>query len=448
MTGRFSASQYSITWRIRRAVAMGLPSSLTATMPASFIAAISASASPLLPTDAAPMGHTRTLAVAEARSFTGCVLGMQQTAVKPPRAADFVPVSMVSESSPPGSRKWQCRSMNPGATKSPEASRISAPCSERFAPTLEIRPPSSNTSSAASVLLAGSRTRPFLIRSIRAILCGMGRVQRRAANKMIEKRHAHGEAVGDLFEDGRLRAVRDRRIDFEAANHGPWMEHQRIRASHAQTFARKLVAQDVFLGREGGFVQAFGLHAQNHDDIRIAQSFLDAGGAADIRRNGFKFARHPHGRAAQRDARAEFGKQMDIGARHAAVNDVPQNRDVPAIQFALAVTDGKSIQQRLRGMFVHAVARVEHGDIHALGDERGRARGAVADDEAVGTHGFKRANGVRQRFALLQTGGLGLQVHAVRTEARGSGGEADTRARGGLEKCKGDGFTTKSGQFF
>src|SRR5579875_113496 len=406
MTGRFSASQYSITWRIRRAVAMGLPSSLTATMPASFIAAISASASPLLPTDAAPMGHTRTLAVAaarstiprvtEARSFTGCVLGMQQTAVKPPRAADFVPVSMVSESSPPGSRKWQCRSMNPGATKSPEASRISAPCSERFAPTLEIRPPSSNTSSAASVLLA----------------------------------------------------VRDRRIDFEAANHGPWMEHQRIRASHAQTFARKLVAQDVFLGREGGFVQAFGLHAQNHDDIRIAQSFLDAGGAADIRRNGFKFARHPHGRAAQRDARAEFGKQMDIGARHAAVNDVPQNRDVPAIQFALAVTDGKSIQQRLRGMFVHAVARVEHGDIHALGDERGRARGAVADDEAVGTHGFKRANGVRQRFALLQTGGLGLQVHAVRTEARGSGGEADTRARGGLEKCKGDGFTTKSGQFF
>ena len=42
------------------AVAMGLPSSLTATMPALFIAAISASASPLLPTDAAPIGHTRT----------------------------------------------------------------------------------------------------------------------------------------------------------------------------------------------------------------------------------------------------------------------------------------------------------------------------------------------------------------------------------------------------
>src|SRR2546425_6643051 len=76
---------------------MGLPSSLTATIPACFIAAISASASPRLPVEAAPMGHTRALAAARARSrmkrvtealsFTGFVFGMQQTAVKPPRAA-------------------------------------------------------------------------------------------------------------------------------------------------------------------------------------------------------------------------------------------------------------------------------------------------------------------------------------------------------------------------
>ena len=86
---------------------MGLPSSLTATIPAFFIAAISASASPLLPTEAAPMGQTRTAAeaaarstmprVTEALSFTGCVFGMQQTAVNPPRAAARVPVSIVSD---------------------------------------------------------------------------------------------------------------------------------------------------------------------------------------------------------------------------------------------------------------------------------------------------------------------------------------------------------------
>ena len=44
-------------------MAIGFPSSLTATTPACFIAAISAIASPLLPTEAAPIGQTRTLAV-------------------------------------------------------------------------------------------------------------------------------------------------------------------------------------------------------------------------------------------------------------------------------------------------------------------------------------------------------------------------------------------------
>ena len=105
-------------------------------MPAFCMAAISASASPRLPCEAAPMGHTRVLPAAAARSriervtealsFTGRVLGMGQTAVKPPRAAARVPVSMVSEFSPPGSRRWQCRSMKPGATTSPVASSVSA----------------------------------------------------------------------------------------------------------------------------------------------------------------------------------------------------------------------------------------------------------------------------------------------------------------------------------
>ena len=71
----------------------------------------------MLPTDAAPIGHTRTLAAAAARStiprvtdalsFTGCVFGIVQTAVNPPRAAARVPVSIVSDISCPGSRRWQ-----------------------------------------------------------------------------------------------------------------------------------------------------------------------------------------------------------------------------------------------------------------------------------------------------------------------------------------------------
>ena len=163
---------------------MGLPSSLTATIPACCMAAISASASPLLPAEAAPMGQTRVLAVAarsriprvtEALSFTGRVLGMGQTAVKPPRAAARVPVSMVSEDSKPGSRRWQCKSMNPGATQRPVASSVSIcaplPASPAALPpgggaTRVMRSPSTQTSSSRSVPLAGSITRPFLIRSM------------------------------------------------------------------------------------------------------------------------------------------------------------------------------------------------------------------------------------------------------------------------------------------
>src|SRR5277367_4008303 len=227
-----------MTWRIRRAVATGLPSSLTATIPAAFMAEISARASPLLPIEAAPIGQTRTAPataarstmerVTEALSFTGCVLGMQHTAVKPPRAADCVPVSMVSDISWPGSRKWQWRSMKPGATIIPFASKISAPGAERFAPVFEMRSPSSKTSSAASVLDAGSRTRPFLIRSIRAILCGMGRISSSAADQMVEQGHAYREAVGNLFEHAGLRAVGDRGIDFQAADDGAGMQDESV----------------------------------------------------------------------------------------------------------------------------------------------------------------------------------------------------------------------------
>ena len=46
--------------------------------------------------------------------ITGFVLGMGQTIPYPPVNADFMPVSRVSFPSPPGSRRWQCRSIKRG----------------------------------------------------------------------------------------------------------------------------------------------------------------------------------------------------------------------------------------------------------------------------------------------------------------------------------------------
>src|ERR1700688_3333903 len=169
---------------------MGLPSSDTATIPASFIAAISAIFSPLLPTDAAPIGQTRTLPVdfarstinrvIEALSFTGLVLGMQHTAVKPPRAA--------------------------------------------------------------SVLLAGSSTRPFLISSMRGFLFfWRGLWDTRylirenafsafsgAGHQQKQQCHAHRDAVGHLFEDARLRSIGHFGRNLHPAIHGAGVQDKRV----------------------------------------------------------------------------------------------------------------------------------------------------------------------------------------------------------------------------
>src|SRR5882724_3158592 len=261
-----------MTCRNNFALAMGCPSSETATIPACFIAAISDNASPLLPIEAAPIGHTRTLETAAARSmmdrvtetlsFTGRVLGIGQTAVNPPRAAARVPVSIVSEDSPPGSRRWQCKSMKPGATIKFAASKFSAPLARSVSwprgATAAMRSPSSKMSRGESVPLAGSITRPLLISSMRKILF-RGRV-RAASGHQKKQGHANGQAVRDLFQHAGLRPVSDSRINFEAAYHGAGMQHQRIGPRQTQALRRELILQNIFIDWQRGFVQAFLLH--------------------------------------------------------------------------------------------------------------------------------------------------------------------------------------------
>src|SRR5260221_5600428 len=175
----------------------------------------------------------------EALSLTGRVWARQQRAVNPPRAAALVPLSMVSEFSCPGSRRWTCMSIKPGATMRPAASNTSAPFAREIFPGAaisEMVSPSRRMSRTASVLEAGSRTRPFLIRSMRGFLgfgvgfhfksgmCAFGS----ADHQQIENGHAGGDAVGDLFEHGGLRAVGNFGRDFCAAVDRPGMKNQRF----------------------------------------------------------------------------------------------------------------------------------------------------------------------------------------------------------------------------
>src|ERR1700720_2464200 len=199
--------------------------------------------------------------VMEALSLTGRVLGMQQTAVNPPRAAALVPVSMVSEFSCPGSRRCTCMSIKPGATTRPLASNTSAPFAREIFPGAaisEMVSPSRRMSRTASVLDAGSRTRPFLIRSMRGFLgFGVGFhfesgmcALRGADHQQIEDGHADGDAVGDLFENGGLRAVGNFGSDFGAAVDGPRMKNQRLGLGEFHALGVELVKQDVIALRE------------------------------------------------------------------------------------------------------------------------------------------------------------------------------------------------------
>src|SRR5579859_595156 len=458
-----------MTWRVSFAVAMGLPSSETATMPASFIAAISAIASPLLPTLAAPIGHTRTLAevltrsrmkrVTLALSLTGLVLGMQQTAVKPPRAAERVPVSIVSEDSCPGSRRWAWRSMKPGATMRPLASNTSTPSFGPICPgdaTSAILSPSRRMSRGASVLEAGSRTRPFLTRSMRGILFERrgGMLSdpgfRAADQKQEQQGHANGNAVGDLFEDAGLRAVGDFGGDLNSAIHRSGVENDGVGLGEAETCGVELVEQNVIAGGKRGLVQAFGLHAQDNDDVGAGERFFDAENAAHRsagRADLFELAREPHRRTAKREAAAEFSQQMNVRTGHAAVRNVAEDGDIEVFDGAFAVTNGERVEEALRGMLVHAVAGVDDGNLEMAGDEIRGAGRRVAHDQAVRLHGVQRMNGIQEGLAFFQARGFRLQIQCIGAEARSCGAEADARARGIFKESQGDGFTAQGGEF-
>src|SRR3954451_3946381 len=159
--------------------------------------------------------------VMPALSLIGEVFGMQATAVNPPATADLVPVAIVSLCSWPGSRKWTCMSISPGTTMNPFGTwRIwtSPSGAGRFFSTRAMRSPSISTSNAPSTPLAGSTTRPPL--SSRFIV--------HSAGQEVEHRHPHGDTVGDLFEDHRVRPVSHVRGDLDAAVHRTRVHDDRV----------------------------------------------------------------------------------------------------------------------------------------------------------------------------------------------------------------------------
>ncbi len=182
-----NALTYSSARRITRALATQRPSSENTVTRARerCIRPSSASSSPPSPRVTAPTGCTSTRpawrprswtrSAASAVSVTGLVLAMARTAVNPPTAAACEPVSTVSASSRPGSRRWVCRSTRPGRATSPSASTTRAPLSVTL-PISAITPSASSRSAAASPSRRAPLTmiRSFMMRSPRRRAGGRG----------------------------------------------------------------------------------------------------------------------------------------------------------------------------------------------------------------------------------------------------------------------------------
>src|SRR5579883_2995626 len=256
--------------------------------------------------------------------------------------------------------------MNPGATQRPAASKTSVFCGTSLpgAAMSAMFSPSRRRSSGASVFDAGSRTRPFLTRSMRSVLCGnvvgsatiVARGYLRggmlafagADDEKIEQRHTDGDAIGDLLENDGLRAVRDFGSDFDAAIHRPGVQNYGTGLGLAEARGIELIAENIVFRRDGRLVQPLGLHPQHDNHVGILDGFLDAKHATNgrVRRpDAFEFARNPHRGAAEREAAAEFSEQMNVGARHAAMLQVAEDGDVEIRDGPQAVADRERIEQ-------------------------------------------------------------------------------------------------------
>ena len=151
---------------------------LTPTQPAFLSAAISLNCSPPSPFVRAASVTMRALPVAAARSrinsvtagvsMTGFVSGGQHSVVMPPLAAANDSLAMVVLYSCPGSRSRAHRSISPGQTICSLASiSMSTLKPSGACPSAVISPAATYTSCILSMLLAGSMSRPPLMR----ILC-------------------------------------------------------------------------------------------------------------------------------------------------------------------------------------------------------------------------------------------------------------------------------------
>ena len=137
---------------------------------------------------------------------------------------------------------------------------------------------------------------------------------------------------------------------------------------------------------------------------------------------------------------AERGQCVDVGARHARVQNVADNRDTQLREVFFVVADGVHVEQALCRVRMATVAGIDDADVFApdfiqmLGHEVGCAALVVAHDEHVGVHCREVVHGVNQGFAFAGGGGFNVQVDHVGGQALGRDFKGGARACGVFEE--------------
>ena len=83
-------------------------------------------------------------------------------------------------------------------------------------------------------------------------------------------------------------------------------------------------------------------------------------------RKGGRNVGHQFRRTAENNLHSEFAQQVASRARHPAVKNVADNRDLQAFESFLVAQNGVGVEQRLRGMFVQPISGVDDRHVDVL----------------------------------------------------------------------------------
>ena len=132
------------------------------------------------------------------------------------------------------------------------------------------------------------------------------------------------------------------------------------------------------------------------------QDFVDVVRNRDT--HPFKLTRHQRTRSDQSYARAKFEQTKNIRSRYAAEEDVADDNDMKPGHSTLSFPDCVKIQERLGGMLMCPVTRINNARAEAFGQKLRSTGGTVPQNDNIGMVCLENLRCVLEGLTLCQAG--------------------------------------------